>query len=288
MTENPYDGLGGRCPDTDPNEHDAHTVWMDGELLDAALELVRRHGFDEGYIRPMAFVGADPDSNTVSLTSADRYPTRVAVLAWPRESHEDPDGLDVMVSSWRKHASDQIPTTAKATGPYVNSLLASKEARRSGRDDGIVLNTEGNVAEGATSNLFLVRDGELFTPGVAQSPLEGITRRTVLTLADELGYPAHPDATIGRGSSTPPTNSSSSGRQRKWRRSAGSTTWPSGGKVPSRRTSGPGSSRSSSAAPPTTPSGSPVSEPGTRAGPRRDGQSSFRSSTAGIPASPVS
>lgn len=199
MTENPYDGLGGRCPDTDPNEHDAHTVWMDGELLDAALELVRRHGFDEGYIRPMAFVGADPDSNTVSLTSADRYPTRVAVLAWPRESHEDPDGLDVMVSSWRKHASDQIPTTAKATGPYVNSLLASKEARRSGRDDGIVLNTEGNVAEGATSNLFLVRDGELFTPGVAQSPLEGITRRTVLTLADELGYPAHPDATIGRG-----------------------------------------------------------------------------------------
>jgi branched-chain amino acid aminotransferase len=104
-----------------------------------------------------------------------------------------------MVSSWRKHASSQIPTNAKTTGLYVNSMLAGEEARRNGFAEAIVLNKEGNVAEGPGENLFLVRDGEIHTPGLAESILDGITRDSVITLAEELGYEVHDGATISRG-----------------------------------------------------------------------------------------
>jgi branched-chain amino acid aminotransferase len=104
-----------------------------------------------------------------------------------------------MISSWRKHASSQIPTNAKTTGLYVNSLLAGEEARRNGYTEAIVLNKEGNVAEGPGENIFLVRDGEIYTPGLAQSILDGITRNTVIELARERGYTVHDQATISRG-----------------------------------------------------------------------------------------
>jgi len=104
-----------------------------------------------------------------------------------------------MVSSWRKHASSQIPTNAKTTGLYVNSLLAGEEARRNGYQEAIVLNKEGQVAEGPGENLFVVRDGEIYTPGLSQSILDGITRDTVITLARELGYTVYDQATISRG-----------------------------------------------------------------------------------------
>jgi branched-chain amino acid aminotransferase len=104
-----------------------------------------------------------------------------------------------MVSSWRKHASSQIPTNAKTTGLYVNSMLAGEEARRNGFAEALVLNKEGNVAEGPGENLFMVKDGELFTPGLAESILDGITRDSVITIAEDLGYEVHDEATISRG-----------------------------------------------------------------------------------------
>jgi len=90
-----------------------------------------------------------------------------------------------MVSSWRKHASSQVPTNVKTTGLYVNSMLAGEEARRNGYVEAIVLNKEGNVAEGPGENIFMVNDGEIYTTGPAQSILEGITRDTVIELAKE-------------------------------------------------------------------------------------------------------
>ena len=168
------------------------------ELTEATLELLRRQDHDSAYIRPIAYFGYG------SLgVSPDDCPVDVAVATWPWGAYLGEEalehGIEVMVSSWRKHASSQIPTNAKTTGLYVNSLLAGEEARRNGYAEAIVLNKEGKVAEGPGENLFLVRDGELYTPALSQSILDGITRDTVITLARELGYTVHEHATISRG-----------------------------------------------------------------------------------------
>ncbi len=168
------------------------------ELTEAALEVVRRNDLQSAYIRPIAYYGYD------SLgVSPDDCPTDVVVGAWPWGAYLGEDalenGVEVMVSSWRKHASSQIPTNAKTTGLYVNSMLAGEEARRNGYTEAIVLNKEGNVAEGPGENIFLVRDGELFTPGLSESILGGITRDTLMTLAEERGYTVNDDVSISRG-----------------------------------------------------------------------------------------
>jgi branched-chain amino acid aminotransferase len=168
------------------------------ELSEATLELIRRQDLASCYIRPIAFYGYHALG-----VSPGECPTDVAIAVWPwgtylgEEALEE--GIDVMVSSWRKHASSQIPTNAKTTGLYVNSLLAGEEARRNGYREAIVLNKEGNVAEGPGENIFLVRDGELYTPGLSESILDGITRNTVITLAEERGYEVHDDVSISRG-----------------------------------------------------------------------------------------
>jgi branched-chain amino acid aminotransferase len=168
------------------------------ELTEATVELIRREGLDSCYIRPVAFYGY----NMLGLNPSD-CPVKVAIAVWPwgaylgEEALEE--GVDVAVSSWRKHASSQIPTNSKTTGAYVNSVLASLEAKRNGYVEGIVLNKEGNVAEGPGENLFLVRDGEIFTTGLAESILDGITRRSVIEVAEDLGYTVHDQATISRG-----------------------------------------------------------------------------------------
>ena len=168
------------------------------EITEATHELIRRQDLESCYIRPIAFYGYD----RLGL-SPENIPVKVAVACWPwgaylgEEALEE--GVDVMISSWRKYASSQIPTNAKTTGPYVNSVLAGEEARRNGFTEALVLNKEGNVAEGPGENLFLVRDGEIYTPGLAEGILDGITRNAVITVARDLGYTVHDEATISRG-----------------------------------------------------------------------------------------
>ncbi|WP_254863804.1 branched-chain amino acid transaminase [Halovivax gelatinilyticus] len=168
------------------------------ELTEATLELIRRQDLSSCYIRPIAFYGYE----SLGVSPGD-CPTRTAIAVWPWGTYLGEDaleeGIDVMVSSWRKHASSQIPTNAKTTGLYVNSLLAGEEARRNGFAEAIVLNKEGHVAEGPGENIFLVRDGDLYTPGLSQSILDGITRETIITLARDLGYTVYDQATISRG-----------------------------------------------------------------------------------------
>lgn len=120
-----------------------------------------------------------------------------------------------MISSWRKHASSQIPTNAKTTGLYVNSMLAGEEARRNGFAEAIVLNKEGNVAEGPGENIFLVRDDEIYTPGLSESILDGITRDTVITLAEDLATPSTTTSRSLEVNSTRPTSCSSPALQPK-------------------------------------------------------------------------
>ncbi len=168
------------------------------ELTEAALGLIRREEFSSCYIRPVAFYGY----KMLGLNPSD-CPVKTAIAVWPwgtylgEEALEN--GVDVGISSWRKHASSQIPTNAKATGAYVNSVLAQLEATEHDYVEAIVLNKEGNVAEGPGENLFLVRDGELYTPGLAEGILDGITRRSVIQLARDKGYTVHDQATISRG-----------------------------------------------------------------------------------------
>ncbi|MDG5777844.1 branched-chain amino acid transaminase [Haloarculaceae archaeon H-GB2-1] len=168
------------------------------EITEATLELIRRNDLESCYIRPIAFYGY----KMLGLNPSD-CPVKTAVAVWPwgaylgEEALEE--GVDVAISSWRKHASSQIPTTSKTTGSYVNSVLASLEAKGNGYVEAIVLNKEGNVAEGPGENLFMVRDGELFTPGLAESNLDGITRKSVIRVARDLGYTVHDQATISRG-----------------------------------------------------------------------------------------
>ncbi|MCL9813050.1 branched-chain amino acid transaminase [Natranaeroarchaeum aerophilus] len=168
------------------------------ELTEATMELIRRQDLESCYIRPIAFYGY----NSLGVSPKD-CPTRTAIACWPWGTYLGEDalekGVEVMVSSWRKHSSSQIPTNAKTTGLYVNSMLAGEEARRNGYTEAIVLDKDGYVAEGPGENIFLVRDGELFTPALSQSILDGITRQSVIEVARDLGYTVHDQATIGRG-----------------------------------------------------------------------------------------
>ena len=168
------------------------------EITEATVEILRRNELDSAYVRPLVYYGYDQLG-----VSPEGCPTETIVACWPWGAYLGEDaienGVDVMVSSWRKHASSQIPTNAKTTGLYVNSMLAGEEARRNGYAEAIVLNKEGNVAEGPGENLFMVKDGELFTPGLAESILDGITRDSVITIAEDLGYEVHDEATISRG-----------------------------------------------------------------------------------------
>lgn len=178
--------------------YDLDIPFTPNELTEATLGLIRQQDLESCYIRPIAFYGY----HSLGVSPGD-CPTRVAIACWPwgaylgEEALEN--GVEVMVSSWRKHASSQIPTNAKTTGLYVNSLLATEEARREGYVEAIVLNKEGNVAEGPGENLFLVRDGEIYTPGLSESILDGITRRSVIRIARDLGYTVYDQATVSRG-----------------------------------------------------------------------------------------
>ncbi|MGC2636448.1 MAG: branched-chain amino acid transaminase [Acidobacteriaceae bacterium] len=154
------------------------------ELTEITVELARRNGFRTSiYMRPLAWKCAQ----RVGVSTDDR--DAFAIVALPFGDYLPSDkGLHAGVSSWRRIEDNAIPARAKICGAYVNSALASDDARRSGFDEAILLNESGHVAEGATCNLFMVRGGKLITPPVTENVLEGITRDTVMELAErELG-----------------------------------------------------------------------------------------------------
>jgi branched-chain amino acid aminotransferase len=150
-----------------------------GELTEITAELIRRNQFRSNvYVRPLAYkaaqrIGVIPDD-------CDAF----ALMAVPFGDYLDSrQGLHAGVVSWRRVEDDAIPGRAKICGAYVNSALASDEARRNGFDEAIFLNERGHVAEGATCNIFLVKNGKLITPPGTENILEGITRDCVTELA---------------------------------------------------------------------------------------------------------
>ncbi len=158
------------------------------ELIAATHETIKANGLRSCYVRPIAFrgygeIGVNPEAN----------PIDVAIAVWPWGAYlgDDAlkDGVRMTISSWRRHDPNIIPPAAKVTGAYINSVAAKQEAVHKGFDEAIMLNTQGYVAEATGENIFVVKDGEITTPGLSSGALSGITRDSVMKLAADLGNP---------------------------------------------------------------------------------------------------
>lgn len=157
------------------------------EVAEACREAVRRNGFTECYIRPLVFLG----DGEMGLASKNRVRVSIAVWPWGAYLGEEgaQKGITVKTASFSRFHSNTLMSKAKSVGNYINSILASHEARSSGFEEALLLDTEGFVAEGGGENIFVIRDGRVRTPGTS-SILPGITRSTVLTLLAEMGVDA--------------------------------------------------------------------------------------------------
>jgi branched-chain amino acid aminotransferase len=157
------------------------------QLQQATVELIRTNDARHSYIRPLVFrgygeIGVNPLRN----------PVEVYLLAWRWGKYLGDEalknGVDVCISSWNRMAPNTLPAMAKAASNYMNSQLIQMEASINGYVEGIALDAAGNVSEGSGENIFVVRDGRVYTPPLASAVLPGITRHSIMTLAEELGY----------------------------------------------------------------------------------------------------
>ncbi len=197
---------GVRCYDTESHgpsvfRHDEHVdrlfkscelyympIPYEAEQLRAAtLELIGRNGLRSCYIRPLVFRGY----GTMGLFPLDA-PVSVAIAAWEWGSYLGDEGkqngVRAKVSSWRRISSQSLIPHAKASGQYLNSILAKIEAQKGGYEEAILLDERGLVCEGTGENLFIVRDGKIFTPPQTASILDGINRKSAIEVAGNLGY----------------------------------------------------------------------------------------------------
>jgi branched-chain amino acid aminotransferase len=157
------------------------------ELRQATHELIRANGLPAAYIRPISFFGYG------SLGVHTRgNPVVTVIMSWPWGAYLGEEsltkGITAKISSWTRIGPNVIPHVAKASGIYLNSMLATTEAQRAGYDEGILLTDTGFVADGPGENIFVVRDGKILTPPLSTSILPGITRDTVIQIAQDLGY----------------------------------------------------------------------------------------------------
>ncbi len=155
------------------------------DLCNITVEMVERSGFSEDvYIRPLAYKSAERVAN-LKLHELD---SDFCLMAVPFGNYLGSDNLRCCTSSWRRVDDPMIPARFKISGIYVNSILAKTEATMAGFDEAILLNQDGHVCEGSGENLFLAIDGKLYTPPIEDNVLPGITRSTVIQLAQsELG-----------------------------------------------------------------------------------------------------
>jgi branched-chain amino acid aminotransferase len=156
-------------------------------LVEATKEVIRANGLRSCYVRPLAFrgygeMGVNPLNAEINVT--------IAVWPWGAYLGEEAleQGVRIMISSWRRNSQNSLPSAAKASGQYINSVLAKVESLKAGYDEAIMLNEAGHITDGSGENVFVVRDGILITPPTSAGCLDGITRNTVITLAREAGY----------------------------------------------------------------------------------------------------
>jgi branched-chain amino acid aminotransferase len=196
---------GERCYDTERGpaifRHDEHLdrleksaklYYMDmpfsrEQLREATHELIARNGFRSCYIRPLVYRGYGP----MGLNPLDnQVEAMIACWEWGAYLGEDgkQNGVRARVSSWRRISPDSLIPMSKASGQYLNSVLAKIEAQKSGYEEAILLDDHGHVCEGTGENVYLVRDGVIYTPPATASILWGINRMSILEIAKDLGY----------------------------------------------------------------------------------------------------
>jgi branched-chain amino acid aminotransferase len=157
------------------------------ELRAVCKELICTNGLASCYLRPLAFYGYGELG-----VAARENPVEVVIMSWPWGTYLGDDGLQngirAKVSSWQRIGPNVIPHVAKATGVYLNSMLAVTEANNGGYEEAIMLTHDGYVADGSGENVFVVRDGVLYTPDLSAGILPGLTRDTIIQIAQDLGH----------------------------------------------------------------------------------------------------
>jgi branched-chain amino acid aminotransferase len=173
-------------------EASAKLLYMDlpysaADLTAATWDLIGANGLPECYVRPIAFFGF----GQLGVSARDN-PVEVAIMSWPWGAYlgEDAlrDGIRAKISSWKRIGPNVFPHVAKATGVYINSMLAVGEANRAGYDEAILMTDDGYVADGSGESIFVVRDGVVYTPDLSASILAGITRNSIIQIAQDLGH----------------------------------------------------------------------------------------------------
>ncbi|URJ29456.1 branched-chain amino acid transaminase [Blochmannia endosymbiont of Camponotus modoc] len=161
--------------------------WSIDDLMEACRIIIRKNNLIDAYIRPLVFIG----NVGMKINPTPGYATDIAIAAfsWLPYLGENSlkQGIDVMVSSWNRVPANTLPSTAKAGGNYLSSMLISNEAHRNGYQEGIGLDIYGYISEGAGENLFQVKNNILLTPPCASSILPGVTRDAIIKLAVNIG-----------------------------------------------------------------------------------------------------
>jgi branched-chain amino acid aminotransferase len=170
----------------------ARLLYMDipysvDDLKAASMELISANGLPECYLRPIAFYGY----GELGVSTAGN-PVVTVIMSWPWATYLGEEGFNngirCKISSWQRVGPNTIPHASKATGIYLNSMLAVTEANRAGYDEAILLTADGYIADGSGENVFVIKDGKVATPPLSTSILPGITRDSVIQILQDLGY----------------------------------------------------------------------------------------------------
>ncbi len=163
--------------------YDISLNFTDKEISDAIIGICKKNKIKKScYIRPFYFVG----DYGINLHVTKKAPTNVAIFTFPFGDLFNKNGITASVVSWRKFSDNSTQTQAKMGGNYLNSIIATQEAKRNGVDEAILLDQDGNVSEAPGENIFIVKEGQLITPSLSSSALEGITRDAILKIGKDL------------------------------------------------------------------------------------------------------
>jgi len=158
--------------------------FSDKQIENAVIDLCKKNKIKKScYIRPFYFVG----QYGINFHVTQKAPTHTAIFAFPFGDLFNKNGITTTISKWRKFSDTSTPTQAKMGGNYLNSVLATQDAKQRGFNEAILLDQSGDVSEAPGENIFLVKNNELITPPLNSSALDGITRKSIITIAKDLG-----------------------------------------------------------------------------------------------------
>jgi branched-chain amino acid aminotransferase len=159
--------------------------FSDRQIENAIINLCRKNRLRKScYVRPFYFIG----QYGINLHVTRKAPTHVAIITFPFGDLFNKNGISTTISKWRKFSDASTPTQAKMGGNYLNSILATQDAKQRGFDEAILLDQSGDVSEAPGENIFLVKNNELITPPLTSSALNGITRKSIITIAKDMGF----------------------------------------------------------------------------------------------------